>query len=128
MDFPENFQHLLEHLQPKRPGPWLRYRKGGSALAWGSPGATQFSPAHGWLQCGAARWTGAAALSGALLVNLPAAYAAQPLVLVTAVQTIPLFKDIRCQCSANPSYLEIYWFCSVALTEASFHWLTLGAG
>jgi hypothetical protein len=60
-------------------------------------------------------------------VTFPARFSGLPLVLVTPINTTPLFEDVRFQAPlASAAGMEIYWFSAVNLTMVTFAWLAIG--
>lgn len=125
-----DFDSILGNLKPGRKatlGGTLRYHAGSDPNDWSLPGASKYVPHDYMILVGSSKWTGSAATSGAKEVNFPAAFAGEPILMVTVKSTVPAFNDCRCQ--APPSSgetFEIYWWSTVNLTEVVFHWLAVG--
>jgi len=126
----EDFARLIGKLEPGRTKTPLivRYRKGGSASAWGEPGSNFWVPFNGYFQVGSVQWTGAAASSGALSSVLRNPFSDTPIVIVTPYQTVPLFTAIYCQAICDSYNLEIYWWSAANITAATFHFICFGPG
>jgi hypothetical protein len=106
----------------------LRYRQGGDARSWGEPGSASYVPRGAFLQAGSVSWSGEAATHGSLTFAFKNAFIETPLVLVTVVNTTPLFKGVWFQAASDGPGMEIWWWSGDALTEVWFHWLAVGPG
>lgn len=105
----------------------LRYRQGSDPRDWSAAGGAKYLPRDWQMQCGTQKWTGAAAVAGALQVTFPVAFADPPVFLATCLNTTPLFQRIQFQCpTQSAGAQEIYWWAAAALTRVDFCWLALG--
>jgi hypothetical protein len=131
--FTKNEDEFSDFLKWLRPGQKiglsgvLRYHEGSDPRDWADPGGAKYLPKEWQMLCGSIAWTGSAADHGAVEVTFPAAFSGTPIVLVTPINTTPLYKDIRCQAPlTSAAAMEIWWFSANNLTAATFTWLAIG--
>ena len=105
----------------------LRYQLGGKARDWSWYGNQKFLSRDWHMQCGASRWSGAAANSGNIEVFFPTPFAEPPLVMMCPAGTFIPFQEIRAMVTIqSAAAIEIYWWSTINLTKVYFNWLALG--
>ena len=100
-------------------------RQGGHATLWGNAGTTDYAPTNSArMMVGSGSWSGAAAASGTVTVNLPVSYSGDPLAWATARAD----KVCMTTFSASASSVIFHWSTTDGSTIASFGfcWQTIG--
>ena len=126
--FDSYFKSFTEGIEPgSKVMPLLRYRQGADLKDWSTAGSAKYVPGDWHMQCGAKKWTGAAAASGSLELTFPTPFAEPPVLVMTPTNTVPGFKDVRVMVTVQSAAVyECYWFSANNLTRVDFFWLALG--
>jgi hypothetical protein len=105
----------------------LRYRAGGDARDWSTPGSTKYLPGDWNMQTGCFRKMFTARNSGGFEFNFPVAFAEPPLLISSIAGTLPSFEESVMQTTVqSKSTVEVYWWSTNNLTRIWVNWLALG--
>ncbi|MCI0521838.1 MAG: hypothetical protein L0Z70_16455 [Chloroflexi bacterium] len=125
----DDFEQFLEETSPglqPRKVPGILFRRGGHAQDWAAPGGYRYVPTGAIIQAGAALWQGAAALTGSLSQDFPAAYYGEPLLFVQVMAVYPSTAFVTARANSAGAAVEIAWQASAAVTQIHFAWIAYG--
>ena len=127
----EGFEDFLSGLRPGTKvtgGGLLRYREGGDAADWSSPGATKRVPTNYMIQIGVIDDTFASAVNGMIEVTFPQAFTDPPWVTACVVNTLPAFSPTKIMaCVSSAAAVELFWNSApISSTYMAISWMAIG--
>lgn len=106
--------------------PRILYRRGGSALAWGTPGNLKLSSIDPIIQIGCTEWDELPQTSDTKQVTYLNPYSGAPLVFITPLGIDPATAMLTYWVDSAVDNFTIHWTADVAVTEIFFAWIAIG--